>query len=244
MLQSNVDRDARERVADSIERFVHEETTAFAFAEAVDDISRNSHDPAVQWVAALVAAEFAGDDFETGDKIEVTKYGWDYLQRLLVLFRSDFDFIAESRWHWSITQLIAAACVGVFAISKLRFGNGPELLGINAVLGIVSMLVAWFRIRRTRWWPAPDKATEPFDNTADLLTVRRTLVGFRKTRYPSHLRIRRPAHASAESSVVANLFIGGVWLILAPVPLFGQMFPYREERIRVVVQPELVLDEG
>jgi hypothetical protein len=106
------------------------------------------------------------------------------------------------------------------------------------------MSVAWFRLQRTGWWPSPDKTAEPFDNIADLLTVRRTLVGFRKTRYPSHLRIRRPLRAFSANGIVGNLLVGTLWLICAPIPLFVQMFPYREVRIRIVVQPELAVDES
>ena len=246
MLHSNVDRDARDRIADSLNASSARRRRRSHSLTSSSEIAAKSEDPAIRWIDAFVAWEFSrdGNEFQRDFKLDVTKFGWDFMQRILVLLRSDFDLITEKRSHWSFTQLIAAACLGVFVVGYLHFGSGSELLGITAALGIVSMLTALFRRCRTTWWPSRDRATEPFDNIADLLAVRRSLVGFRKMRYPSHLSIRRPSRVPWASELFVTLFIGAIWLICSPIPLLVQAFPYREERTRVVVQPELVLDEA
>ena len=222
-----VDRNARNRIAAEVRRFLDGETSAFEFDDAIFDI--DSDDPTVNDTVQRFWYHY--DDCKD-HHVTLSKPEWDYFQRLLLILESDHHIITDRfRTHWRLTQFIALIALVGFAICVWHFGFGRQLLAIAIPFGVISMgIAAW----RRSALPQPDKAEMaffPFSSFAEMRATYTSVRTFCKTQYRNELtdaRIRSPF-----INAIMWIPTGIAWLMFSPVVLFFQMLPHRDSETRV-----------
>lgn len=220
-----IDRPARDRLVHAIEDYLDERTTAFAFDEAIFGIAGESEDETVDAVAHLLWTTY--DDC-TDHPIVADKPTWDWLQRLIVLLKSDEHLVVTKTTHWSLRQLAAMLTCGFLAGAYWWADWSYPLLLMVAVP--VSLLLAW-NAQPPDKSPTPrDIALLPFTSVAHLRKARRE-TSHTKRRFPRALTVRR----------IRSEFFGQVltvvhylsWIGLAPLVLLTQTFPRRTTAVGV-----------
>ncbi len=226
-----VDRNARDRIAAEVRRFLDGETTAFEFDDAIFDIESN--DPTVNDIVERLWFHY--DDCKD-HRVTLSKPEWDYFQRLLLILESDHHVIAErNRTHWGLTKLVALVALVGFALCVWQFGFGQQLLAIAIPFGVISMGISARRHQNRHRQGQPDNAAialMPFSSVAEMRATYTSVGRFRKTPYRHELtdaRIRSPS-----MSLIVWIPTCIVWLIFSPVVLFFQMLPHRDSKTRVV----------
>jgi hypothetical protein len=174
----NVDREARDRLVVTINRYLDEEISAFQFDEEIfDDIWDTTDDPTIGYI--ISSLWYFYDDCKD-HKVRLSKEAWDYFQQLILLLQSDFHMEEHTKRQWSMRQFIAAVALALFGLSIVWLGIGKHLLAIAVPFGVVSiLLLSW----RTRSMPQPDPfaiAITPFSSVLELLQVRRRIHKFKK----------------------------------------------------------------
>lgn len=217
------DRAGREALAATIRQFLHEQTSAFTFDEALDEF-RNSSDPTVRFVTQAVWYHY--DDCDN-HMVTLSKQEWDYFQRLLLLLESDRQIAMTSVRRWSWTQFVALGCLLGFGWSIWRFGWGEHLLVFSIPFGFISIIISFLRSQK-RTTGAYDQILMPFSTFSDLSATYRATPAFSKKRYPSGLTRRRIRSRVAEFGIRLQMYAG--WLLLSPIPLLVQTFPLAETR--------------
>ena len=223
-----VDRNARDRIAAEVRRFLDGETTAFEFDDAIFNIE--STDLTVKDIVQRLWFHY--DDCKD-HRVTLSKPEWDYFQRLLLILESDRHVIAErNRTHWGLTQLVAIIALVGFALCAWQFGFGRQLLAIAVPFGVISMgISAWRHLSP----PQPDDAAMaliPFSSVAEMRATYTSVGIFRKTPYRHELadvRIRSPF-----MNAIMWIPTCIVWLMLSPAVLIFQMLPHRDSKTRVV----------
>ena len=219
-------------MAQAIRSYMDETTSAFQFDEALSDIAASTKDETV--VSVRHHLWFFYDDVKD-HKVVAGKEEWAYFNRLLLLLQSEgtIEVVKTSR-HWHFRQAVAAASLIGFGLVVLQTGFGQHLFTYAVPFGVVSMILAWFNARQQRKSiTAEDLATAPFPSVGSLLSVRRSVSGFTKARYPLAIAGRRIRDPFLDK--INRVLQGVMWLMFSPVPLFFQMLPERacESRIRV-----------
>ncbi len=222
-------RDDRDRLAEVINRYLNEELTAFEFDEQLSETAAGTKDETVKQVARLFWYHY--DDVDD-HKVVASKEEWDYFQRLLLILQSDADIICENgNRHWTARQALAAVCLASFLVALVKTGFGSHLFVATVPLGLVSMLLSHWHSRVQARRMDGQTALIPFGSMSELLSFRRRVTNFAKTRYPIHVgsrRIRGPLGAAANW---LHFAIG--WLLYSPVALTFQLLPESERRWRV-----------
>jgi len=216
------DRVTRDELAGMLKRYLADEITAFELDKAALDIAFRTEDR----TAGIVAVELSDccDEF-INHKIVASKEAWDYLHRLLLLLESDAEIEETRETVWSVRQAIAL-CLVVFSVSFLvHFGIGYHLLAAVVPLGVVSMLLSYWRYRPVRQRLRKGAALMPFSSVGQLLSVRRRVRGFDKKKYPAHLRDRRVRDPLLEA--ILHIRYRALWLLFSPLVLLAQTFPER-----------------
>lgn len=225
-----VDRSARDEMAKAIRSYMNEEITAFQFDDVLDRPMDATTDGTVQ--ATRLALWFYYDDC-TDHRIVASKGEWDYFNRLLVLLASDGEIETVKRWwQWHLGQALAASLVLIFVFIGVRVGFGTHLIAYALPFGPASMLLAWLNSRRRRRTvSALQAALAPFPSVSSLLSVRRTLTGFAKVRYPSAILGRRIRDPITDRLLWVPWAV--LWCVFSPVALCFQMLPERESETRI-----------
>jgi len=227
----NVDRESRDHLVAAIERYVDEETTAFQFDDEITRVRDASDDPTVDYVADELWCHY--DDCKD-HKVILSKAGWDYFQRLILLLKSDSHMEERRTYRWSVTQPIAAISLLLFGLSLAWLGSGYYLL-LVAPLWVVSVLLWRWDDRPVTSSDMRDFALTPFASVGELLDVRRRTVRFAKRRYPAHLKsrsTRRPMSMQVEAMMFVVTYVG--WLLLSPLVVFFQLLPVVKHDSRAV----------
>jgi len=221
-----VDRPARNALAATIRQFLEEQTSAFAFDEALQKF-HDSTDPTVRLVAEAMWYHY--DDCKD-HMVALSKLEWDYFQRLLLLLESDgqIALTTELRWHW--TQLAALGCLIALGGCVAVFGWGQHLLAFSIPFGLVSIGISRWR-QRIRPAEAYDQLLTPFASFAELNAIYRTTAAFAKKRYPRALAGRRIRSRVAAFGVGLQFY--AFWLMLSPIPLLVQTLPRTQTRTHV-----------
>ena len=225
-----VNRSDRDALVEVINEYLEEKINAFTLDERLSKIEARTDDPTVQWVRAQLwyCYDDCKDHQVVGDKAE-----WDLIQRLLLLLKSDASVVVEvGPAKWAARQAVAALCLIVAGWTVWRTGWGEHLLITNIPLGVISMCLAYWRRRAENRIEAHSAALVPFGSVAQLRSLRRTLSGVVKRRYPGQLakrRIRSPA-----VDFLLWLQFGALWLMFSPVALLFQLRPERTTGWRVV----------
>lgn len=225
--QPPVSRQERAELAAIINRYLNDEITAFEFD---DELQRfcGSTDAAVRFVATDLWHYY--DDFED-HPVVLSRAGWGYLQRLLLLLESDASIETANVYRWSWTQLVAiVALVGMVAVVTST-GWGDHLWIYAIPFGLISYVLA---IRATQADTTQPYRTVlcPFTTFSDLHAAYQR-VGFKKVHYPRSLRDRKIRPASSHLPLHLQWFMGAMFW--APIMLLFQSFPTVNVESKVVL---------
>lgn len=225
---TRIDRQARDRLAVAIRRYMDEVLAAFAFDEEISGIRASTGDATVHFVADSLWFHY--DDCK--DHLAgLSRPEWDYFQRLLLLLESDarIEHLYERRW--SPRQIVAGVAVIAFGLCIFRYGIGWHLSGFAVLFGPMSILLAY--------WPPPSAGSDageavrlaPFSSISELRAVRKAVSGFTKRRYPAGSMIRK-VH-SRFVLMAAWLHTAVLWSFVSPVVLLFQALPAKEIHTRI-----------
>lgn len=224
-----VDRKRRDELIEIIERFLDERTTAFEeLGDELFELLGSTKDAAVSDVAEAMV--YFCDDVDN-QQVRLNKAEWDYIQRLLLLLKSDCRMETTRHRRWSWRQAAAACAVVLLAWLAWQLGWGMQLAALPLAAFPLSVL-----LRRCDKFaivepPEPENSVFPFDSTAQILAVRRRLPDFRKRRFPPRVA-REPSNRLKEIWATAQMY--AAWLVYSPVVLLLQMLPTTAVETRVV----------
>lgn len=225
--EAPIDRDARDRMAEALEAYLSRQTDNFELDEALMDIAGESADPTIDFVADEVW--YCYDDVKR-HKVRLTKEGWDFFYRLILLLRSGGQVEITVTRHGSISQGIAAAALAVFIF--LVWWGGFDGFLLAYPLGVVLFVLLSWRTFREPEVNTKVMAMEPFGSMTELMRARRTVRSFEKKRYPDHMK-----GAGIRSPLLEWLYLP-LWALFAlqasPLLLPWFLFPDRHTKTRVV----------
>jgi hypothetical protein len=220
-----IDRANRDRLIETINRYLDESITAFEFDDEIDKIMCASADPTVTYVRT--ALWYYYDDCKD-HKVVLSKEEWDYFQRLILLLRSDSHVETVARKMWSVRQVVATFALAGFGYCVSKVGIGSQLLVVAIPFGVISMLLSRWRRRRVVIPTKKEVSLVPFSSVPELRTVHRAVPDFCKRKYPSHLKTRSIRGPLLRFMTLLPSYIA--WLLLSPVVLFVQLFPETEQK--------------
>ncbi len=223
-----IDRQARNRLANVMRRYMDEALTAFAFDEEINDIRTATADNTVDFV--IDSLWFHYDDCK--DHLAgLSKPEWDYFQRLILLLESDGQIARVRRRRWSVRQMIAAAGLIAFGLCVIRVGVGWHLFGFAVLFGPLSILLAHWR-DRSEGQPAEEQLRlAPFSSFAELRAARKAVTYFSKKQYPAGAATRM-VHSRLMTTAVW-LQTAVLWSFVSPLILLFQALPETETNIRI-----------
>lgn len=182
-----LDREARDDLAELIEWWADGEIGACQFGASLDEVCTRTQDATVKYVVS----ELSPIDDETEDYLwEPDREGWDYLQRLLLLLRSDGEVAKTGGPRCSKRQLVAAGTLALAATVAAVCGFcWAAHIGAAACCAVVMFILS-----RLEHSPGADVAGPtdtgllyPFSSAAEMLALHRTGPSFRKRRFdPTH----------------------------------------------------------
>ena len=222
-----VDRKSRDALIAAINRYLDGETTAFKFDDEIFRI--DSQDPTISH--AVSQLWFFYDDCKD-HKVQLSKEGWDYIQRLILLLQSDAQIEFSTRRRRDFTQLVALAALILFVYEAYWLGWGRQLLALAIPFGLVSIGISWWRDRKPK-----DKnqiALMPFSSVSELLPVRRSVQNFRKRKYPLGMKPFKIRSRLADFAILLQSY--AVWAMFSPLLLIFQALPIKETDTRVVMK--------
>ena len=221
-----INRDARNRLADLIRRYLDEQAKAFDFDEALDEF-RDSDDDAVRFVSETVWYHY--DDCKD-HLVVLNKPEWNYFQRLLLLLESTSEVTLTRSRHWTYTQLFAAFLLLACITIAFQTGIGEHLLIFFIPFGIGSIAISRFRHPAEEASPY-DAIITPYQSFCDL-RIAHEETRFQKVRYPSHLTKRTIRSPLMDWFGLAYCCIG--WGMLPLIPLLFQCFPTSSENVKII----------
>ena len=212
-----IDRTAREKVIEAIDRFLNDQTDNFEFDEQIWNI--DSEDDTVAY--AVQVLWFHYDDC-TIHKAVLNKTEWDFIQRIKLLLMSDAEVseTSESRWSWD--HAIACVAFAAFVILALVVGWGWLLLFAAIPFGLISMGITRYRERHPVEYHPKNLALYPFESFSQIRTLRQLLPNFSKQRYREEIGARRIRSRPVEGLLTVNSFI--LQIVFGPLALLFQGF--------------------
>ena len=223
-----IDRQARNRLANTIRRYMDEALTAFAFDEEINEIRTATADDTVRFVVDSLWYHY--DDCKDHLAI-LSKQEWDYFQRLILLLESDAEIERVRQRHWSVRQLVAGVGLLGFGLCVFRYGIGWHLFGFALLFGPISILLSYWRNRSERQQAMERFRLEPFSSISELRAIRRTVPNFSKRRYPAGAEAKK-IH-SRLMTMMAWLQTIVLWSFVSPLILLFQSLPEKEVHTRI-----------
>ena len=219
-----VDRELRERVAGLIESWLREAEKDEDAAEQLEKLVKETPDEAARYVADIAALEI---EF----KIGMTKAEWDYLQRLLLLLRSDACVRIERRRWWSGWQPVTAVSFGAYLWVAVEVGWSEKLAAAHVFFGAISMMIGYVQGRPIRAERRRETPRAPFESRSQIRTIlKRT--GFQKTPYPA--KLGRPRAFMLFMRFLQWEQGAVLHLIFVPVMLVAQAWPGSRKSVSVI----------
>lgn len=217
-------------MAAAIRSYMNERITAFQFDDTLGEIINATKDETVSIVERTLW--FYYDDLKD-HRVVASKETWAYFNRLLLLLESDRELeVIKKPQRWHFTQAVAAGCFVGFTVVAFRTGWGQHLYAYAVPLGVVSLVIEWVNSLQTRKAnSAVEGALTPFPSISSLLSIRRRVAGFRKSKYPDALCSRRIRDPIIDKLMWISQIIK--WLMFSPVVLFFQMLPKAESKTRI-----------
>jgi hypothetical protein len=218
-----IDRDARNRLIQSLDAFLHREIDKDTFAGKIDDIDNNSSDSTVLF--GYVTFQSFCDYFQPY-YANLSKCEWDYLQRIRLLLASDARVCESTRL--SRREVVAATTLILAVTAGLFIGFNIYLVLLWGVVAPVSLVLGHWRNE-----PTPEALRLlPFASVKQLLHVRLTTPAFRKERHPADHHYFQSESAVKEAILSAQTYV--FWVVFSPFALLFQMIP---ESTHQIVEP-------
>lgn len=224
----NIDRDNRDRLVETIKQFLNEEMMAFDFRDAICNIYSKSKDPAILY--AIDTLWYFYDDSKD-HKVALEKVQWDFINRLMLLLKSDARITIDKNSKWHFTQLVAAVSLLLFCLCTAVLGFGEHLFIVAIPFGIISFVIAKIRNKSKPELSKNELALTPFKSRSEILTLRRKLPYFKKMKYSSTIE-NRPFRSDFYMKFL-NFYWRIIWLMLSPLVLIYQSFPDKNEVIHI-----------
>lgn len=222
-----IDREARDRMARAVDRYLNEEITAFEFDDDLMTISSDTEDQTVREIMIGLWGQY--DDF-TDHKVVASKESWDYMQRLLLILKSNARLEVPKRRRWTHRQSIAISFLTLFLTVVIYADSGILACFAYVVVGVVSLALLHWHERLSE----PDSAMVPFSSLTEIVKVRKSVPSFSKQSYPPHLKLR--AIRSPLLEMIHWRPIHDVlWFAVSPLALLFQSFPERPSECSVVL---------
>ncbi len=229
--RQGANREARNKIASATRSFMADETTIIQFKDDLAEATKDSVDTGAEDVVGELTslAESSRDK-----KIVASPAQWARYNRLLLLLASDARIVTTyGPRHISLTNLVAAACLGWFLFVAVRTG-WSDLLFIYAMpFGVASMLLALVR----RWQKRARRRAEPFPSEESVRALAARVPGYAEIPYPEHLRRRRAPGAISDNILWAPV-LGLLWLAFSPLVLLFQAWPEHTPTVLVVTGSE------
>lgn len=168
-------------------------------------------------------------DYPSDQKLQPTKLGWDYLNRVLLLLESDADQM-PGKLTWRPISMPAAACLATYVILMVHLGfdslSFVILMIPSAVVAALLVLVNRVASRRMR---ANAEALDPFPSVASMLRLRRRLPLFARVSYPAHVATtRRKNWVDGLAGAAGYCTLTLVWfLVFSPIVMLLLALPDR-----------------
>lgn len=229
----NVDRENRDRLVRAIERFASDDTTSFEFDEEIFGIADHSSDELVKEAAGCLWLLY---DDEKDHPINWSREVWGYVQRIVLLLKSDVPVELIVSRRWSATQLLALAGLLGFAGYIQWLGFGRQLLAVTPVLWLFSLSISALRSKEAATEAKHWIVLAPFESIAQLARVRRRVPSFRKRRFRDEIAGRRNRSGFSEFGARANFY--ALWILFSPLVLLFQALPPRDAKLRIVTDGE------
>jgi hypothetical protein len=222
-----LDRQARDRLARLIEDFLGERIGAFEFDERIGEVASGTSDPTVRHIGSVLWSFY--DDCKD-HKAALSRSDWNFIQRLLLVLRSDCAMEMHWSYRRSVTQAIAIAALVILCLLANVWDVGLALLVLAIPLALTSIGIS--ALRRSSDQPTvQDIALSPFGSLAEIASVRRRLPTFAKSCYPDHLGTRQVRSAGVRGLLTLQWYI--LWIAFAPFVLALQSFPVRRPQLKV-----------
>lgn len=231
-----VDRKARDKVADALEKYLNDEITAFEFDNMLWEDESVDVDETLKDIRRVLWRYY--DDL-TDHKVVASEEDLDFFHRLLLMLRSNAEYAVTKGRYWTVRNGIAICCLLLIA-GRAAWLGFEYPAGLSIMVGLVSMALTF-----SRRWSEPvqssrEKAMVPFDSVCELMAVRKSVPSFRKKRYPVHLQSRRHPTPFIDRlmyylmcAISLPIYVS-LWLLLSPVVLFLQAIPENESEHRLV----------
>jgi hypothetical protein len=225
-----VDRDSRERLIVAINAYLDEQTTNFEFDEQIHQIAQRTQDRtvdhAVNWLW------FFYDDCKQHNAM-FTKSEWDYIQRLVLMLRSNACLETTRQRRWSFQQVLAAIGLAAFLWCAWHIGWGMQLFVLALPFGALSIMLAGWNNRNDRAQSPWAWALYPFASFAEMRSVFESVPDFRKRRFPRHRTVQPIRGPLANFGIHLNAY--ATWLMFSPIVLVVQALPQSDEDVHVVL---------
>jgi hypothetical protein len=225
-----VDRKSRDELVEAIDSYLHDELTAFQFDDAIFQIRDQTKDETVKHAVDMLWYFY--DDCDD-HQVVLDRVGWNYIQRLRILLKSDAALEVSQKRLWSPAQLMAGIALAAFLWAVYRTGVGEHLWLVALPFGVVSIALSKWRAEMFRNAWNCDLSIYPFTSVAQLLWVGHDVRGFRKERYPEDLASRQIRDGRSLFVVQFQGYVA--WLLFSPIALAAQLFPVCVPERKVVL---------
>lgn len=209
----------------AIQSYMDEEAFSDQLDDTLAEIASGTNDATVKAVRRAVWGFY---DDVVNHPIVASKEQWAYLNRILLLLRSDAE-AAVARGRFRLPHCAALlALVGYLCVSAWMGFSVAAMIRCAVPFGFVSMALAGVQ-RRTGTTHTSKPPTTPFPTFGSLAAVRRSVEHFEGKNYPRALANRR-LRSRMSDILLWSFWIPG-WLFLSPLVLIVQALPDREFRL-------------
>ncbi len=213
-----IDRKARDQTITAIEEYLDDKLSAFDFDDRLSGIESDD-----QTVNEIVQAAWYSYDDCTDHKVVLSKQGWDYFQRLLLILKSDAELSSSVVKRWSWDHALAMTALGSFVGLAFLVGWGSQIFILAVPFGVISILINVYRRRRSSELSGYEIACIPFDSYSQIRWLRHQVPAFRKRQYRTELQGRKIRSPAAELFTWAISYCH--WIAFSPFVLLFQGFP-------------------
>ena len=209
-----------------INDYIEQKINSRKFEDTIESI--NSKDSAVNF--AVKELWYFYDDFAK-HYASLDKYAWNYIQRILLLLKSDNCIEIKHRYKFTKANLSALLALIIYILIFLIFYKSYEPFTVYFLLNLfampVSLLISYYNQKLNF-----DKNIYlyfPFNNYKELSKVRRKVQDFKKKKYKN---CNNPIRSKFEETSL-NFLHKLLWFKLAPFALAFQAFPYKDEKVKI-----------
>lgn len=216
-----IDRNSRDRLAETIQLFLDDELTSFAFDDAIFEIASHAEDLTVDYATNSLWHHYS-DCLD--HQAVLSKPEWDYFYRLMLLLKSDGHVrVNKKKCSSGKSQGIAAICLVAVLAGAWAVGFNILAFFVFALGVLISMILASWRKRlvdssRQKYW-----GLSPFASISQLRYFREKVSEFKKRPYPEDLSKRQIRSVWVEQ--IMFLPMRFAWMICSPLVLAFQVMP-------------------